>query len=105
MSNVTLTGQGANPAVTVAPDVGATGNAPSAPVPGYPVDPSTGFPVDVIKTGEFPGSSLGDTAPPPAALGSVNVPSQDLYGPTFGKKDAGAGEVESAIEDKGETGE
>lgn len=36
--------------------------SPSAPVPNYPVDASTGLPLSVIQTGTCPENSLGSTA-------------------------------------------
>lgn len=80
VNSVTLTGQGANPPVTVSPDIVTS---PSAPVPAYPMDASTGFPESVIKTGECPENSLGDTRSQPVVMDSESPAPQDKY-PTGG---------------------
>lgn len=76
----TLTGPDSVTSVTVAPQ---PEQSPSTIEPAYAVDPSTGFPVDVIKTGECPGSAFPDRLPQPQETNVEQVPPQDKY-PTIG---------------------
>ena len=57
--------------VTLQPD---TKEGVAVPVPNYPIDPTTGLAVDVIKTGDCPERSLGDMALQPNPLGETKVP-------------------------------
>ncbi len=76
-NKVTLTGPDSATSVTVSPDVI---DSPSAPVPAYAMDPSTGFSKSVIQTGECPENSLGDTRTKPISMNSEEVAPQAAYG-------------------------
>lgn len=50
-------------------------DSPSAPVPAYAIDPSTGIPVSRIVSGSCPENNIGDMTTPPATL--VTNPGQN----------------------------
>lgn len=77
INSVTLTGPTSVAPVTVSPDIVTS---PSAPVPNYPMDASTGFPKSVITTGECPENSLGEVRTLPIEMDSINPAPQDEYG-------------------------